>query len=433
MLSWSLKHLVHPAANLTTGFLTEIGELSRLQWRTRDEINRRVLKRLRFVISHACENFRFYHDMLKTAGLRPREIDSFEEFRRIPTVNKSMMARLLRQEGVSSPSHHTLTYTGGTTGRPLAFLTDRDAGFAGMISKVFFDGWIGVAPYEKKFKIAPAEPWFGSWLKDRLLLNEPRATFFSVMSDTSGVCKRFLSFKPKLVSGGTAFRMLADFMANKRVGGSEWLRGVAVWGMPLLPDDTRTISKGFCDNIYDRYGSAELSGSVAQQCHVKTGLHVNTELSFIEVLKGNEPCHQGERGRIVITNLRNLATPFIRYEQEDTAVPLDDCPCGRRLPMIYAIRGEGKDVSPIQMRDGIRIPQATLHTFLRTLRESEHVEQFSFSKPSSEELLLTIHPGHGFRAQSAERIHAKLSEAIGSLAAVSVKIGDDGEARDESS
>ena len=100
MLSWSLKHLVHPATNLRTGFLTEIGDLSRLQWRTRDEINRRVLKRLRFVISHACENFRFYHDMLKAAGLRPRDIDSFEEFRRIPTVNKCMMARRLKQEGV---------------------------------------------------------------------------------------------------------------------------------------------------------------------------------------------------------------------------------------------------------------------------------------------------------------------------------------------
>jgi phenylacetate-coenzyme A ligase PaaK-like adenylate-forming protein len=290
-----------------------------------------------------------------------------------------------------------------------------------MISKVFFDGWIGVAPYEKKFKIAPAEPWFGSRLKDRLFLNEPRATFFSVMSDTSGVCNRFLDFKPKLVTGGTAFRMLADFMAN-RVGRSDWLRGVAVWGMPLLPDDARTISKGFCDNIYDRYGSAELSGSVAQQCHDKTGLHVNTEMSFIEVLKGNEPCQEGERGRIVITNLRNLAAPFIRYEQEDEAVFLDDCPCGRQLPMISAIRGERKDTSPVQMRDGIRIPQATLHTFLRTLRESEHVEQFSFSKPSSQELLLTIQPGEGFTAQSAERIRAKLSEAIGSLAAVSIKI-----------
>jgi len=291
-----------------------------------------------------------------------------------------------------------------------------------MISKLFFDGWIGVAPYEKKFKISPAEPWFGSWLKDRLFVNELRATFFSVMNDTSMVCNRFLDFKPKLVSGGTAFRMLADFMANKAVPVSDWLHGVAVWGMPLLPDQTRTISKAFCDNIYDRYGSAELCGSVAQQCHFKTGLHVNTELSFIEVLKGNEPCHEGERGRIVITNLRNLATPFIRYEQEDMAVPLDDCPCGRRLPMISEIRGERKDTSPIQMRDGIRIPQATLHTFLRTLRESEHVEQFSFSKQSSGELLLIIEPRQGFRAESAERIHAKLSEAIGSLAAVSIKI-----------
>jgi hypothetical protein len=47
-----------------------------------------------------------------------------------------------------------------------------------------------------------------------------------------------------------------------------------------------------------------------------------------------------------------------------------------------------------------------------------------FSKPSSQELLLTIQPGEGFTAQLAERIRAKLSEAIGSLAAVSINISD---------
>jgi phenylacetate-coenzyme A ligase PaaK-like adenylate-forming protein len=35
-------------------------------------------------------------------------------------------------------------------------------------------------------------------------------------------------------------------------------------------------------------------------------------LDVVEVLRDGKPCSKGERGRLVVTNLRNLATPFIR-------------------------------------------------------------------------------------------------------------------------
>ena len=164
------------------------------------------------------------------------------------------------------------------------------------------------------------------------------------------------------------------------------------------------MSKAFCENIYDAYGSAELGGIVAQECEARTGLHVNTELSLVEVLKDGEPCSEGERGRLVVTNLRNLATPFIRYEQGDSAVVLDDCACGRHMPLIAHIRG--KDPSSIQMKGGMRIPRATLNSIVGHMEEAKHIERFSFRKEPPRQLSFSpISPKPGSDPRFAKRIH----------------------------
>lgn len=69
-------------------------------------------------------------------------------------------------------------------------------------------------------------------------------------------------------------------------------------------------------------------------------------LDVVEVLREWELCSEGERGRPVVTNFRNLATPFIRYEQGDSTVVLDDCACGRHMPLIA---DKGKR-SPLRFR-----------------------------------------------------------------------------------
>jgi phenylacetate-CoA ligase len=209
-------------------------------------------------------------------------------------------------------------------------------------------------------------------------------------------------------------------MAKNDLEMAERPRGVFAWGIPLLPEHVEVMSKAFCENIYDAYGSAELGGIVAQECEARTGLHVNTELSLVEVLKDGEPCSEGERGRVVITNLRNLATPLIRYEQGDSAVVLDDCTCGRHMPLIAQIRG--KDPSSIQMMGGVRIPLATLNSIVGHMEEAKHIERFSFQRDSREHLVLTIESKHGFGPRDAESIRRKLASTLGALAQISVRV-----------
>jgi phenylacetate-CoA ligase len=401
--------------NVATGFLNEIAELKRMQWQSRDEMERRILKRLRFIVAHACGQFRFCRERLDSVGLRPDDIRSLNDFRRIPPINKTVLSKCLDAEALLTRRSGTLTSTGGTGGRPLSFLINHSAGTAGLASEVFFESWIGVEAHERKFSSRPYVR-----IKDRLFLNELEATTASIVRDPEAVYNELRSFRPKLVGGNAALRILASYMAENDLEMTECPRGVFAWGIPLLPEHIEVMSKAFCDNIYDAYGSAELSGIVAQECEVRTGLHVNTELSLVEVLKDGEPCSEGERGRLVVTNLRNLATPFIRYEQGDSAVGLDDCACGRQMPLIAHIRG--KDPSSIQMKGKMRIPRASLNAMVGHMEESKHIERFSFQKESPDNLVLTVYPKYGFDPRDAERIRGRLASALGALAEISVQV-----------
>jgi len=415
MLGWLLRHAIHPSVNVATGFLDEIAELKRLQWQSRDGIERQIIKRLRWIVAHAYEQFRFCRERLDSVGLHPEDIRSLDDFRRIPTITRSAMSGCLDAEALLTRRSGTLTSTGGTGGRPLIFLTSHNAGTAGLASELFFESWAGVEGHERKFQSRPYVR-----LKDRVFLNELQVTSGSIVRSPKAAYRKLCGFRPKLVGGNAALRILASYMADNDLEITERPRGVSAWGIPLLPEQVKDMSKAFCDNIYDGYGSAELSGIVAQECEAKIGLHINTDLSLVEVVQDGELCSEGERGRLVVTNLRNLATPFIRYEQGDSAVVLDDCACGRRMPLIAHIRG--KDPTFIQTKGGMRIPKATLNSFVGHMEESKHIQRFSFSKDSAGELVLTVYPKPGFAPRDANRIHHKLAEILGNVTGISVRL-----------
>jgi phenylacetate-CoA ligase len=283
------------------------------------------------------------------------------------------------------------------------------------VSKIFFDSWIGVGAWERKFS-----SWTTTHTKDRWFLNELEATSASLIRNPWGVFTKLSSFRPRLIGGNPTLRVLASFMAKNGLRAGSEVKGAVAWGMPLLPDYKEVISKAFCDNIYDRYGSSELSGAVAQQCVEKEGLHVNTELSLIEVIKDGYACSNGERGKLVITNLRNFATPFVRYDQEDTAIYLDDCACGRRLPLIGNIRG--KDPSLFELDEGVQIPRASLYNLLGQSKELKNVKSFSFEQISSGLLRLSIIPKAGFDYHTTVAIQERLNKILEGLAKVSVEL-----------
>ena len=55
-------------------------------------------------------------------------------------------------------------------------------------------------------------------------------------------------------------------------------------------------------------------------------------------------CDVHETGRLVITSLRNYATPLLRYQIGDYGALGEPCSCGRGMPVLQAINGRVRNM-----------------------------------------------------------------------------------------
>lgn len=102
--------------------------------------------------------------------------------------------------------------------------------------------------------------------------------------------------------------------------------------------------------LVDCYSSQEV-GYIALQCPEFNHYHVQSESLMVEVVdEDGNPCKPGETGKVLVTNLRNYATPTLRYDIGDYAVVGESCPCGRGLPVLERINGRVRNM--LHLPDG---------------------------------------------------------------------------------
>lgn len=130
------------------------------------------------------------------------------------------------------------------------------------------------------------------------------------------------------------------------------LRQIYSMGETLSPELREEVGAVFDVKITDCYSSEE-AGYLAFQCPDAGLYHVMAETVIVELLDAEgQPCAEGQPGRVVVTDLRNFATPLIRYDIGDYAEFGPPCPCGRGLPTLRRILGRERNL--ILMPDGAR-------------------------------------------------------------------------------
>jgi phenylacetate-CoA ligase len=88
-----------------------------------------------------------------------------------------------------------------------------------------------------------------------------------------------------------------------------------------------------------------------------------SEALIVEVVnERGESCGEGEIGRVMVSDLHNLATPLIRYDIGDYAEIGPLCSCGRGLPTLKRIWGRERNL--VRLPDGSRNwPLVGFHSF----------------------------------------------------------------------
>ena len=338
-------------------FLYELLTLRSNTRKERSQLRSIQNKRLRAIIQHAYENVAFYHRLFDANNVKPSEIKTVDDLKRIPIVTKKQVQENLNSlfaEGID-PAKCVRQRTSGSTGIALTVLKDADAlNFQSAVSlRQFFE--CGGRLRDKTVQLRSSA---SSTFPERT--DKPFYEHFGILrtewlkTDEMPVEQLLLflaSYRPDvMVSYPSSLQLLAERITEKIDP-----RLIFCTAEVLSDHFRKAISRAFGAHVIDSYGCTE-AGDIAWECpEGHEGYHINADSVVVEFVEDGESVAPSEDGEIVVTNLFNYAMPFIRYKIGDVGVPSDEqCSCGRTLPLMRLLRGRSDDY--ILLPDGRRLP-----------------------------------------------------------------------------
>jgi phenylacetate-CoA ligase len=120
--------------------------------------------------------------------------------------------------------------------------------------------------------------------------------------------------------------------------------------------------------IIDSYSMA-LCMPIARSCRYDSGLHIVDDFIFAEVIDPltGKDVPEGEKGELVLTHLYKEAAPLLRYRTGDlTLMVKRRCPCGRELTLPKSVIGRTDEMLKIK---GVKFWPSQIGTLLREFPE----------------------------------------------------------------
>lgn len=357
-----------------------LSQLKQTQWLPPDALRALQERRLRTLIRRACADVPYYRELFARSGLRPDEIRTLDDLRKVPLLDKDTVRAEL-EHGLRSwrAQRGALLRiaTSGSTGEPFVLDVERDQlelRWASTMRALEWTGWRWGDPQARLWHqtIGMRRSQIVRERIDAWLLRRSFIPAFELRPDNLGAFLAQLQRRQPVLLDGYAevLNLLAYFAAEHPEIAQLRPRAVMSSGQVLTAQVRAALEQQLGAEVYDKYGSREFSG-IAYECGAHAGHHVMAESYIVELLKDGRPAQPGEIGEVVITDLSNHCLPLIRYRIGDLAVAMDErepCPCGRGLPRIGRI--EGRTSSIMLCADGTWLPGSFFAHFFKDYHRS---------------------------------------------------------------
>ena len=321
-----------------------------------EEVKKLQLAKLKKAVEYAYNNSKFYKNMFDKNGLKPSDIQTLDDIRKIPFTVKTDL-RDNYPYGLNAVPLEDIARihaSSGTSGKPtVVTYTKNDLEMwsecmarlitmAGVTKKDvvqisfgygLFTGALGLHQGMEKVGATVIPASSGNTERQIMLLKDLGAT---VLVATPSYALYIAEMIEKMGLDINDFKL--------RVG----LFGSEASSVEMHNELERRLHVLSTDN----YGLSEIIGpGVAGECTYKQGLHVNEDYFFVEILNPEtfEPVPDGEYGELVITALSKEAMPILRYRTKDiTRIIPGTCPCGRTMRRLDKFQGRTDDMLVIR-------------------------------------------------------------------------------------
>ncbi len=319
----------------------------------RDEMRQIQLGRLQKTVAYVYGKSAVYRKRLDEAGVKPGDIKSLDDLRRLPLTAKQHI-RDQYPFGLFSASMEEIVEfhaTSGTTGKPVVVPYTRNdiemwtevmartctaAGITkhDIVQNIYGYGLFtgGLGTHYGAIRVgATVVPMSGGNSQRQIMLMQDFGS--TVVASTP-------SYLIHLYEVGE--QMGVDF---KRLKLKTGLFGAEPWSESMR----QAIQEKFGLKACDLYGLTEMIGpGVSFECHeVRDGLHVNEDFFYPEVIHPEtcEPVPPGDEGELVLTTIGKEGMPLLRYRTRDiTRLRHGECACGRTLVKMERISGRTDDM-----------------------------------------------------------------------------------------
>lgn len=316
-----------------TPVLYYLDRLNESQFWDGEQQRRQQFDRLRVLLEHAWDHAPFYRARFEKCGIGSGEIETLEDLRKIPPVEKDEILAhrsTIQNDGLGRGLIRS--ETSGTTGEPLIFYRDLswDAQHRAAIARGC--GWYGVDPWMRSGLLwgIPSNRWRRLRVRfEDFFQNRFRGRRFDLSDETLGAFRRRLRGARFLEGYSSMIYELARHINEQPGGDPIPLRLVKATSEKIYPHYQREALRAFGRRMTGEYGAAE-TGIIAFECP-EGAMHVNTDHVIVEV----------EDDEIVVTNLVSFSFPFIRYRLGDYVRLRGHvaCACGREGPAVEEISG----------------------------------------------------------------------------------------------
>jgi len=340
------------------------------------------LKKFKRIFKWAYDNSKFHRGIYEKAGIKPDDIQSFEDISHVPKVEKSMMRDIQRKDPfpygdalcVSLEDVTEFRQTSGTTGQPV-YQADTWQDWEWWAESWSYVLWSqGYRPTDRVFipfgyNIFVAF-WAGHYGSEKIGCEVVPGGVL----DTKARILKIQELKATAMMATPTYILGMAETAKKKMGidpASLSINKITCAGEPgaSIPSTKKRIEEAWGAKVYDHVGATEI-GAWSYECEEQPGgLHVNEGLFLVEIEDVetgeivNEP---GRRGKMIITALDRQAQPCIRFDSKDIIewAP-EQCSCGRTYRLIKGgVIGRADDITKVK---GVLLAPSAIEEVVREI------------------------------------------------------------------
>lgn len=321
-------------------------------FKNREELETFQLEGLKWTVAHAYNGSAFYRERLDAAGVKPDDIKSLDDLKRLPFVTAQDLQEQYPYPLRSVPFEKIvrLHASSGTTGkRKVLVYTAKDIDdWANMFARCYE---IAGLSQEDRIQICVG---YGVWTAGagfQLGCEKFGALAIPAGPGNIEMQMQFLvDFQPTVICATASMGLLMAEEVEKRGLRDKISVKKVIFGAERSNDAMKNKIKELigAEHTFDIPGLTELYGpGTGLDCEYHTGIHYWADYYIMELIDPEtlEPAPEGEVGEMVYTTLRKEGAPLIRYRSRDlTKLVPGVCPCGSMLPRHDRILGRSDDM-----------------------------------------------------------------------------------------